>query len=254
MSRLPHRWDLVAPDQLGTLLDGLPEPDLWFADELVDCTARVLARCDGGTLYFVGRSLDSMYDLLTAMLPGDGRLRRLPYSRLFSVWTSPAEWRDGARAILAECGLTPYRLARAGEPVALVDVVSTAGTYRALFHLLREWVDEEREPWDVVRRKLRFIGIVSRGYTSPKTVRWQQQANWTARLPAGSIRNVSMDRVLYGYLADRQVKLTDSFGPGYTPPPVLRHDDRTRRALAEAVAVVGLSRGWRRSDRTRGSG
>jgi hypothetical protein len=41
---LPFRWDLIAPDQLGSLLAGTGSPDLWFLDELVACAGKVLAR------------------------------------------------------------------------------------------------------------------------------------------------------------------------------------------------------------------
>ncbi|MEU7800820.1 hypothetical protein AB0B10_16280 [Micromonospora arborensis] len=78
---LPFRWNLVTPDRLGSLLNEDCRPDLWFAAELVDCSARVLARSGGGALHFVGRSMDSMYDLLTGVLAEDPRLMRLPFSR-----------------------------------------------------------------------------------------------------------------------------------------------------------------------------
>jgi hypothetical protein len=61
---VPFRWDLVTPDQLGSLLAGTSDPDLWFLDDLVECAGKVLARCGGGDLVFFGRSLDSMFDLL----------------------------------------------------------------------------------------------------------------------------------------------------------------------------------------------
>lgn len=59
---MPFRWDLVAPDQLGSLLDGIATPDLWYLDDLAECTGKVLARSGNGDLVFVGRSLDSMFD------------------------------------------------------------------------------------------------------------------------------------------------------------------------------------------------
>jgi hypothetical protein len=64
----PFRWDLVRPDQLGSLLDGVEVPQLFFLDGLVECAARVLAQCGDGELYFVGRSVDSLYDLLSGAL------------------------------------------------------------------------------------------------------------------------------------------------------------------------------------------
>src|ERR687895_262959 len=76
----PFRWDLVTPDQLGTLLADGGEPDLWFLEELIACAGKVLARSGNGDLVFVGRSLDSMFDLLggaSADLQREARLWRL---------------------------------------------------------------------------------------------------------------------------------------------------------------------------------
>jgi hypothetical protein len=36
----PFRWDLVTPDQLGSMLAGTTEPDLWFVDDLVQCAGK----------------------------------------------------------------------------------------------------------------------------------------------------------------------------------------------------------------------
>ncbi|MFG1813094.1 hypothetical protein ACGFIF_04935 [Kribbella sp. NPDC049174] len=43
----PFRWDLVRPDRLGSLLDGVEESDLFFLDDLID-RAGVLAQCGDG--------------------------------------------------------------------------------------------------------------------------------------------------------------------------------------------------------------
>ncbi len=65
---VPFRWDLVTADQLGSLLAGTTAPDLWFLDDLVVCAGKVLARSGNGDLVFVGRSLDTMFDLLGGAL------------------------------------------------------------------------------------------------------------------------------------------------------------------------------------------
>jgi hypothetical protein len=65
---VPFRRDLISADQLGTLLSGTTAPDLWFLDDLLACTGKVLARSADGYLVFVGRSLDSMFDLLGGAL------------------------------------------------------------------------------------------------------------------------------------------------------------------------------------------
>lgn len=250
----PFRWDLVTPDQLGSLLDGVDEPDLWFLDELVACAGKVLARGGDARLAFVGRSLDSMFDLLSGAVPD--RVVRLPLS--FARWERGAGgWHRPpltpvqvakARASLAECGLTPASLAR--RPVTFVDVVSEGTTFGELFTLLDNWIAETREPWAVIRRHLRFVGVTRWQKTSPNTWRWHQHAEWTARLPARSVVNVSLPWV-WGWFADQQTKLTRSFRPAEwtTPGDGPGRDEKTRAALAEAVALVryGRSREGRRA-------
>jgi len=44
----PLRGDLGRGDQLGPLLEEIAPPPLWYADELLDWAAKVLARSDDG--------------------------------------------------------------------------------------------------------------------------------------------------------------------------------------------------------------
>ncbi|MEV4516625.1 hypothetical protein AB0K00_47705 [Dactylosporangium sp. NPDC049525] len=259
---VPFRWDLVTPDQLGSMLDGVAPPDLWFLDDLVACAGKVLARGGNGDLVFVGRSLDSMHDLLGGALQGRAWPRRLPFSfaRPSIPWGSrrwrrrpltQAEQRQ-ARRILAGVGAAPRDLARGDRPVTFVDVVSEGSTFTELYALLRAWIDEEREPWPVIRRKLRFVGVTPRRKTSPNAYRWQQDgAAWTADLPARAVVNVSLDHGAWSYFGDHQTKLTRSFRPErwLAGADGADRDERTRAALAEAVALVayGRSREGRRA-------
>lgn len=123
-------------------------------------------------------------------------------------------------------------------------MVNDGTTFADLFHLLDDWIAESREPWDVIRRKLRFVGVTIRRETSPKTWRWQQHEAWTGRLPAGSITNVSLDYPVWSYLGDQQTKLTRWFGPDrwLAEADARSRDDETRQALAEAVALVAHGR------------
>jgi hypothetical protein len=274
----PFRWDLVTPDQLGSMVAGVARPDLWFLDELIPCTGKVLARSGNGDLYFVGRSLDSMFDLLSGALAGEPdrrALHRLPLS-FQRPWTtgrgrrqrplSPGEVAQ-ARRVLASVGLAPHALARRRRPATFVDVVDSGSTFTELFGLLRDWIAEERESWPVVRRKLRFVGITVRRPTSPHTYRWQQHQRWTRDLPARAVVNVSMDGHAWGYFGDHQAKLTRSYRPqdwlaersdqpgsdrmgsdldrsDRDRPDRDRpdRDERTLQGLAEAVAVVAHGR------------
>jgi hypothetical protein len=95
------------------------------------------------------------------------------------------------------------------------------------------------------RRSLRFIGITSRTKTSPNTWRWHQHADWTDRLPARSVTNVSISPQLWNYFGNVQTKLTHSFNRKLWRNEEVgspRHDPATRAALAEAVALTELGR------------
>ncbi|TDC56223.1 hypothetical protein E1281_08515 [Actinomadura sp. KC345] len=244
----PFRWNLVRRQQLGSLLDGAPEPDLWFLDELVACAAKVLARCADGEVYFVGRSPDSLFDLLSGALADtswQGRLHQLPFSLRWGAEDLSGPSVAQLRANLAAAGLSPHRLARGERPLVFTDLVAKGGTFESLYTLLRDWIDDERAQWDVIRRKVRFLGITWRTKTSPNTWRWQQKSEWTGDLPRKSIVNISLHGAVWSYLGNDQKKLTVSFNEqrwsadSVTRP---RHDEDTRRALAEAVALVEAGR------------
>lgn len=241
----PFRWSLVPRDQLGTLLDGAVPPALPDPGELVECAAKTLARSGGGRLLFVGRSADSLFDLLSGALQGtdhQDRVARLAYSFTDDPAKLAGPEVAQARAVLAAGGLTPEHLLRR-EPTALVDLVYEGRTFTGLYRLLRDWAAEENAPWSTARLKLRFVGITSRKPTSPKAWRWQQHVDWVEELPAGSVVKVSLEPGLWSYWGDIQPKLTRSFNPGQwvlPEQPGPQRDERTRAALAEAVALVEL--------------
>lgn len=253
---VPYRWDLASPDQLGSLLAGAGEPDLWFLDSLVGCAGKVVARSGDGDLFFVGRSLDSMFDLLSGALSGAGtapQVHRLPLSFARKGAVVGGRWRKRpldagelrqARRILDASGLAPQALARRSRPATFADVVHAGSTFTELFTLLQDWIAEDRAQWDVIRRKLRFVGVTVRHKTSPNTFRWQQHASWTRLLPARAVVNVSLDWPAWTYLADQQVKLTRSFTPERWLAEAAGpdHGEPARQALAEAVALVAYGR------------
>lgn len=256
MTKTPFRWDLVSPDQLGSLLSATAEPSLWFLDSLAECAGKVLARSGNGDLFFIGRSLDSMFDLLSGAFAGTGRapqLHRLPLS-FQRPWGPPGNgWRrrpltsaeiEQARQLLTAAGLAPQALARRSRPAVFTDVVHEGGTFTELFTLLQDWISEEHAQWDVIRLKLCFTGVTIRRKTSPNTVRWQQQESWTRLLPSRAVQNVSLHGPVWTYLADRQVKLTRSYFPDrwLAEADGPDHRDATRQALAEAVALVASGR------------
>ncbi|WP_394617489.1 hypothetical protein JNUCC0626_49255 [Lentzea sp. JNUCC 0626] len=241
---MPLRWDLVTPDQLGTMLDDVETPEIWYLDELAECAGKVLARSGNGDLVFVGRSLDSMYDLLGGALQGADRvLQRLPVSFVRGREAAPDEVRR-VREMAAEIGITPRSLARRERPVTFVDVVWAGGTFEKLFTVLDDWIDEERETWPAIRRKLRFVGVTSRTGTSPNARRWHEGADWIHRLPSSSVLSVSLEPFVWNYLGNTQTKLTWSYQLHRWREYLreAKRDEHTRIALAEAVHLVALGR------------
>ncbi|MFC6081734.1 hypothetical protein [Sphaerisporangium aureirubrum] len=243
----PFRWDLVRRDQLGTLLDGVPEARPVFLEELVECAAKILARSGDGDLRFVGRSGDSVFDLLSGALAGTARrdrVRLLPFSYRYDDPLLPHEVRQ-LRVNLEAMGVCPYRLARRTRPMVFTDLVCDGRTFANLYGLLRDWIADEREPWEVIRLKLRFLGATSRKRTSPKTWRWWQQAAWPRDLPRSAVTNVSIPGALWHYLGDCQHKITPSFRRTLWDDETVtvpRHDEKATAALAEAAALVELGR------------
>ncbi|KRB73182.1 hypothetical protein ASE01_20695 [Nocardioides sp. Root190] len=136
-------------------------------------------------------------------------------------------------------------LVRRSSPLTFVDVAHTGGTFGDLYELIRDWVAEDRAPWSVARTKVRFVGVTSRKKTSPNTVRWAQQQLWTSELPARSVLSVSLEPQVWSYFGDHQVKLTRSWAPSWwlAEQGGPGRDERTRTALAEAVAIVAYGRG-----------
>lgn len=239
----PYRWDLVRPDQLGTLLERAEEPSLWFLDELIECAAKVIARAGDADLYFVGRSADSVHDLLSGT-PWRDRIHQLPLSFAGTRSGLAESDVDTLRGYLASAGLSPHDLAR-GRPKVFVDLVYTGQTFTDLYGLLRQWIDDEREAWSIIRGRLRFLGITIREDTTPSAFRWQQHFGWPADLPANGVRNISLDESVWLYFGNTQAKLTASFPRprwsdenGRAP----EHSEKRLRGLAEAVAIVEAGR------------
>ena len=207
---LPFRWDLTRPDRLGSLPSDAEGPPPWAA-QVVACAAKVLARSGDADLYFVGRSADSVHDLLSGALRDTswrGRLGRLPVSlRPYEVYSDHERRR--LREILAARLPAPADMGR-GRDAAFVDVVGYGATFGSLLAALEHWGADERANLPVIRRKLRFVGLTIEQKTSPNTMRWWQHAAWTRSLPPSAVTNVSIDRYLFHYLAGWQAKTNET--------------------------------------------
>nr|WP_260408568.1 hypothetical protein [Planomonospora venezuelensis] len=229
-------------------MDGRPEDELPYLPELIECAAEVLARSAGGDLYFAGRSADGVHDLLSGALARTShrdRLHLLPFSCRFEEPLQAAEVRR-LRVDLEGLGITPYGLARRRRPVVFADLVYGGATFANLYGLLRDWIGDERENWDVIRLKLRFLGITSRRKSSPNTWRWWQEASWTGDLPRRAVAGVSVEPWLWSYLGNEQHKITPSFPRALwsdEAAAVPRRDEEALSALARAAGLVERGRG-----------
>ncbi|MDT0330453.1 hypothetical protein [Nocardiopsis lambiniae] len=239
---LPFRWD-VERDHTGSLTEPV-RPDGTYVDALVECAAKVLARSADRDLYFVGRSPDSLYDLLHGVLadtPHRDRVHRLPLS-LYGCDggnLTPTE-RAQLRVNLTAQGITPARLVGGGRAIVFCDLVNEGSTFENLHRELTAWADDERADRNRIRGRIGYLGIVAREKTSPNTWRWQQHAPWVEELPSRAVRNVSIPGWLWGFLGNVQPKTEPSFRrTRWADPEVARprHDERTRAALSAAVAL-----------------
>jgi hypothetical protein len=244
----PFRWDVTRRSQLGSLPEiELPETYPQFEEDLLTCSARILAFAGDSDLVFVGRSPQPLFDLLSGLLVETSWSDRL---RLLNVGLrrveAPSE--EQVRAIypyFAEVGLEPQALAQRRRGIALVDVVDTGETLGTLLAFLKTWSDSVLADWRAVARKIRIVGLTWREKTSPNTWRWQQHAEWVKRLRPSEIKNVSVPPRLGTYLATEVPKTNYSFTPSWwgdeeVTRPV--RDYEARQALALAVHLFDLGR------------
>lgn len=233
---LPFRWDVTHARHVGSLLHGdVAESYDDFLEHLLECCARVVALSGDADLVFVGRSPESLHDLLSGLLRETSwasrqRLILLPFSVGYTE-TAAALWRRGGahaeavsafRAYLDSLGLSPAELTVRERPVAFVDLVCSGRTFHRLLLLIRGWAVEEKADWPAIQRKVRVIPLARRDDARPrpwwkhraKPWRWREDAGWIDDLlRRGSLKEVSVDVRLWEYLADRQEKSTASYGP-----------------------------------------
>lgn len=239
---VPFRWDITRSERLGRLVDrpvSINYPEL--LDDLRDCCARVVATAAGCDLVFVGRSPESLFDLLSGLLLDTSWAQRLTLVNL-SLRTGPAGLEPtqlrAVRDLLADMHLAPEAIAARPRDLAVVDLVSSGATLGNLAALLCDWAQESGLGEDAVRRRLRFVGVTWRTHTSPNTLRWQQQAAWTQKFRPSAIKNVSIEPRLWHLLGNAQDKVALSNPPWrwtdaamFAPPQGDEHRDALRFAL-----------------------
>lgn len=216
----PFRWDLHKSEGLGSLLRGTQQesyPEFW--DDLAECSAKVLSFSHNASLYFVGRSPESIYDYLCGMFSGYPMAKKLHLTS-FSQRTKhdapqSLDYRSALyslREYFEVIGLHPRRILESKEGIAFSDLVYTGGTFANLLQLFCDWSGDAGLSWKYVAKKIWVVGIVSNSY-NPHTIPWYRSSAMLKHLPHSHIRNVTIPGRLWDYLGNRQKKVMQSYCP-----------------------------------------
>jgi hypothetical protein len=151
----PFRWNPAKRSELGRLIDDRAADDAaWLEDALLPLLARVIAFCDDGDLFFVGRSPESLFDYLSGLLLDSswaGRLHLLHYSMWgMSVDRMETEYPQALGELhryLTALALDPLAIKNRPRAVTLVDLVSQGQTFDSLIQVLYEWCAATTGDW-----------------------------------------------------------------------------------------------------------
>jgi hypothetical protein len=235
----PFRWNLARRESLGRLITGERAPSYReLHGDLLACIARIIAQAQEAELLFIGRSPESIFDLMSGLLAETGWAPRLGLLNLSlrsltaeALRTMPQR-RGALRALLDDVGLSPIELVRRARPVAFVDLVYEGLTFTTLAESLLDWAKDQHVDARAFTGRVRFIGITEQTKTSPKTWRWQQHARFAQWFPPRAIRNVSIPARLWRYLGNTQPKVSVSSPPDTWRDPKLRIPPREKEHLA----------------------
>ena len=242
----PFRIGLLRYCRLGAAADEITAFN-WLKSTLLSCSARIIGLAGDSDLVFVGRSPESIFDLLSGLLFDTSWQKRLS---LLHFSTGCLNDREIARHYAAKIPelrhylthlqLDPFSLAKRERPVALVDIVATGETLGYLVGILYGWRKELDVDWHAVRRKIRIVGLTEQKTPSPGAYRWFQNVRWLRLLAPGNVKNVSIPSDFYDYLGVGQPKLAISYAPhrwGDAEVLTPRYDRYTLAALRMAVSL-----------------
>jgi len=214
----PFRWNIAKREQIGDLTQvAAAETYAGYADHLRTAAALVLARAGDSDLVFVGRSPECLFDYLSGILEGVVDAPSLTLMQ-FSAPNEPAD--ELAKTHRAELDalfayffserLDPQSIASYGKQVRFIDVVSSGQTFGTVVDYLRHWTQRQGADWNVVERRIGFIGLTRRTATGPNVWRWWQHQSWVERLTKTPIKNVAVPGNFWGFIADNDEKPTPS--------------------------------------------
>jgi hypothetical protein len=188
-------------------------------DRLVRCAASLLRAGGGSDFVFIGRSLESVFDLLCGALSRTTWYDRVQLLQLSmkNHWPEDFQQRHPERAAslwsyFGACQLTPRQIVERPRPIAFVDVVDQGRTFESLSRQLRFW-SHESGVWQEVRERLAWVAVLSRQPPDHGSHWHPSRSQWTGELKPAQVQRVFLSTGLWCYLADRQEKTTESYTP-----------------------------------------
>ena len=250
------RWNIARPEQLGRLVTGEPVDGLpSMLEEVRRCSARVIAMSGDSRLVFVGRSPEALFDYLTGAFVGTSWSDRLTLLHLSlrsssESWTGmAAETRSAVRQQFAALGLDPAAIVTGTRPIAFVDVICDGNTFASLTNLLFDWAADEGIGATALRRRVRIVGIVTRGNRGYTTAGWQRHA-WARRFRPSVLKGVSVTESFWAFLGNSDAKVSRSNPPPkWCDPEMARPPRGPRHTEALDLALALHEAGRSRSER-----
>lgn len=245
----PFRWNFDRHNEVGRRLLSveLPLYSERFVNDLLELGARVLFHARRDRLAFVGRSPESVYDLLCGLFADSAirkRLWLLPFSMRASSLASVRRDDPGAiealRNHLSSLQLDPPSIVARDGSISFIDLVESGETYLNLLDFYSAWATDAGIGWRAIRGKLHAIALVRADYAS------NRPSCWIRRDPmsrfAGVIRTTTLgiSRSLWWYLAVDQPKVTKSHVPARWRTPVTADELRSARFWTGARAALFL--------------
>jgi hypothetical protein len=196
-------------------------------DRLLRGAANVLSAGGVSDFVFVGRSLESVYDLLCGALSRTTWYDRVQLLQLSLQNHSPEEFHqrrpDRAASLwsyFCASQLTPRQIVERPCPVAFVDVVDRGSTFDSLSRLLRFWSDRSGV-WEKVRERLAWVAVLSETPPDNDSHWHPSRSQGTAEFDPARVRRVFLNTRLWCYLANQQEKTTESYTPQRWGDPVV---------------------------------
>ena len=263
----PFRWNMSNPSLTKRLKAG--ESQLFEdhdIDRLLRCGASTLrvGDCD---IVFVGRSLESLFDLLCGALSRTTWYDRLQLLQMSvrgsgSVDAIRSEinkhnerfrWRkqksaddriESLASYFRHCHLWPEQILKRDRRITFVDIVASGGTFGALFDLLKSYCGSSVE-WQSVAKRINVVVVQPEPGTMDEPIWNPCDSKWTIDFP-DRIQQISMNVDLWFFLADEQFKTIH-----WNPPICWGDKSEPPQYDWDFYAARGSRKLYRRGERSR---